>query len=96
MESFKLTKSSKRNFLNRRVEIVQSSLIHDENNSGDDDENNIGDEIIMDVVLDDNSIAQLSIEDNYWSSSSFSDNRIFLQEDTSSNIKRISPSLKII
>ena len=91
MEALKLSRSMRREFLNRRVKVVESSLITSDRNNNDNDN-----DTLMDVVVDDSSsIAQMSIEENYWSSNTLSDNRISLEEDIS-NLKLISPSFKII
>ena len=90
MESYKLSRSMTKKFLNKRSIVVESSL------NADEDKNDIIDENPMDIVLDDESIAQLSTADHqYWNCNALAENRMFLEEDVSS-IKKISPTFNII
>ena len=62
MESFKLSKSMRKNFINKSsaVVVVENSLNTDEDN------NDIIDETPMNIVLDDKSIAELSTADHQY------------------------------
>jgi hypothetical protein len=60
MESFKLSKSMRKKFMNKRSAVVENSL------NADEDNNDIIDETPMDVVLDDRSIAELSTADHQY------------------------------
>ena len=77
MESFKLSKSMRTKYINKRFAVVKNSL------NADEDNNDIIDETPMDIVLDDVSIAVLSTVDQYWNSNAFTENRIFLEENDS-------------
>ena len=58
MASFKLSRSMRKKFINKRYAVVENSLIADE------DSNDIIDETPMDIVLNDESEAELSTADH--------------------------------
>ena len=88
--SFKLSRSMRKKFINKRYAVVENSLIADEDN------NDIIDETPMDIVLNDESVAELSTADHqYWNSNDLIENRMFLEENIS-NLKKFSPSFDIL
>ena len=76
-ETFKLSKSMRKKYINKRFAVVEMLKADEHNN------NDIIDETPMDIVLDDESIAVLSTVDQYWNSNAFTENRIFLEENDS-------------
>ena len=88
-ETFKLSKSMRKKYINKRFAVVEMLKADEHNN------NDIIDETPMDIVLDDESIAVLSTVDQYWNSNAFTENRIFLEENDS-HIKKISPSFDVL
>ncbi len=87
LESFKLSRSMRKKFIDKRFAVVKNSLNVDEDN------NDIIDETPMDI---DESEAELSTADHqYWNSNALIENRMFLDENIS-NLKKISPSFDIL
>ena len=87
LESFKLSRSMRKKFIDKRFAVVENSLNVDEDN------NDIIDETPMDI---DESEAELSTADHqYWNSNALIENRMFLDENIS-NLKKISPSFDIL
>ena len=87
LESFKLSRSMRKKFIDKRFAVVENSLNVDEDN------NDIIDETPMDI---DESEAELSTADHqYWNSNALIENRMFLDENIS-NVKKISPSFDIL
>ena len=87
LESFKLSRSMRKKFIDKRFAVVENSLNVDEDN------NDIIDETPMDI---DESEAELNTADHqYWNSNALIENRMFLDENIS-NVKKISPSFDIL
>ena len=87
LESFKLSRSMRKKFIDKRFAVVENSLNVDEDN------NDIIDETPMDI---DEGEAELSTADHqYWNSNALIENRMFLDENIS-NLKKISPSFDIL
>ena len=87
LESFKLSRSMRKKFIDKRFAVVENSL------NADEDNNDIIDETPMDI---DESEAELSTADHqYWNSNALIENRKFLEENIS-NLKKISPSFDIL
>jgi hypothetical protein len=87
LQSFKLSWSMRKKFMNKRFAVVENSL------NADEDNNDIIDETPMDI---DESEAELSTADHqYWNSNALIENRKFLEENFS-NLKKISPSFDIL
>lgn len=87
LESFKLSRSMRKKFIDKRFAVVENSINVDEDN------NDIIDETPMDI---DESEAELSTADHqYWNSNALIENRMFLDENIS-NVKKISPSFDIL
>ena len=73
LESYKLSRSMRKKFIDKRFAVVENSLNVDEDN------NDIIDETPMDI---DESEAELNTADHqYWNSNAFTENRIFLEEN---------------
>ncbi len=87
LESFKLSRSMRKKFIDKRFAVVENSLNVDEDN------NDIIDETPMDI---DESEAELSTADHqYWNSNTLIEHRMFLDENIS-NLKKISQSFDIL